>query len=481
MQAGDLAYLGYTIAEVPETAYLLFKRAKLLESREQLWERKKQEMLAMPGVLETPGLVSLRQELANKFSKYVTTDQIVFKEMPLGNKHVLRGFTTHFVIDTHILGDMDKVHSLLQASMDSDNICRQPCTCQRHLCMNSMVDALCRRNHGESKARILNSVMANSLLDSQYDLNIPPPSVTEQDSAAEQSAASTGRHSHAVAAANADASAAQQPPPEGPTASVSTQHFQSALNGSNADNGRPVIRIVQDCGPPVPTAEDPLLFHNGVKDAIALVLRNSADLTSEHGSIHSTTSPSDRDGADTVTIRLCPNRSLRPMESSRIRLNSCVVQGNVKRLHFPVGFDHGTWSAAKTLEAQELYKLLEQLHELFLPGVAAVNLYYDADDGIIAFNQNNKLWYNAHADEAYRHVAKNLRYFHWYLTICHELAHNFRAQHDSVFSDYLGHIALEHSKQFHDFCTHNGQMSSLVVEASQKCLPRGVIYTPVLL
>lgn len=89
-----------------------------------------------------------------------------------------------------------------------------------------------------------------------------------------------------------------------------------------------------------------------------------------------------------------------------------------------------------------------------LPGVTPVNRYYDADDECIAFNRGNKLWYNAYADKVYDQSPQGVRLFNWYITACHELAHNFQKQHDEVFSDYLAHIALQHSRGFYALCEH---------------------------
>ena len=164
VQVYDLEYLGYATAPVPETVYLLFKAAAFLQSRDQLWEAKKLQMLAMPDPLESmeaqgkQRLLSLREELAQVFSKYVQQkQQIVFKKMPDGNTHVLRGFTTHFVIDTEIISRHTEVHRLLQASLGSDAICQQPCHCNWQLLVSSMIDALCRQKGGPSKESIMHS------------------------------------------------------------------------------------------------------------------------------------------------------------------------------------------------------------------------------------------------------------------------------------------------------------------------------------
>lgn len=77
------------------------------------------------------------------------------------------------------------------------------------------------------------------------------------------------------------------------------------------------------------------------------------------------------------------------------------------------------------------------------------------DDECVPFNRGNRLWYNAYADHVYDGAPSRLRYYDWYLTVCHELAHNFQAEHDEVFSDYMSHIALQHSKHFHDLCVRD--------------------------
>lgn len=89
VQAEDLKYLGFRTAEVPETVYLLFKKAGLLQSQEQLWELKKLEILALPDPLESmtaerrEPLDRLCEELESKFSKFVKPGQIIFKTILL--------------------------------------------------------------------------------------------------------------------------------------------------------------------------------------------------------------------------------------------------------------------------------------------------------------------------------------------------------------------------------------------------------------
>lgn len=82
--------------------YLLFKEADLLPSREQLWESKKDEILALPDGLadmrveQRPAAEQafrfMRSELETVFKKYIQPGQIVFKRFPKGNEHAVLGF-----------------------------------------------------------------------------------------------------------------------------------------------------------------------------------------------------------------------------------------------------------------------------------------------------------------------------------------------------------------------------------------------------
>lgn len=470
VQAQDLEYLGYATAPVPKAVYLLFKAAKLLQSRDQLWEHKKEQMLAMPDPLlfmaaqPRQGLERLRMELEQVFSKYVQQGQIVFRNMPVGNKHVLRGFVTHFVIDVQIIGSITEVHRLLQASLGSDAVCQQPCQCPRQLLVSSMTDALFRQKGGPSKESIMHNVMGQYLHVSRYELHLPASSSSPSR---HPNSAPDGQHASNAVDAGATVSATA------PEQLMSQLHVGEGRNSSPAntpnaddtgllqsphhDQGQPTIRVVQDHDAPlVPDSRDPVLFHNGIKNALASILRSSAGQACQLGNIHTSFTPSESGSADTVTVRLCPIKSKHPMEQSNVRLESYLADDG-RQLYFPVGFDYSNWTDADCIKVQGLYNLLEQLHELFLPGVASVNIYYDANDGYIAFNQGNKLWYNAFADRVYHsdQCSKGLRWFNWYLTVCHELAHNFQAEHNTQFSEYMSNIALQHSRGFYELCRRN--------------------------
>lgn len=158
--------------------YLLFKEAKLLQSREELWEIRKHEILALPDPLaslsaeQRQGFDWMRGELETVFKKDIKQGQIVFRAMPIGNEHVLRGFVTHFVID-NIVCSQEEVHKRLASLLGSDYECQEPCQCPRRLLSNSMTEALCRQNAGPSKERILHNVMAEYMLVSRPQINLP--------------------------------------------------------------------------------------------------------------------------------------------------------------------------------------------------------------------------------------------------------------------------------------------------------------------
>lgn len=177
------------------------------------------------------------------------------------------------------------------------------------------------------------------------------------------------------------------------------------------------------------------------------MLKHSAGQDCPQGVIRSCSHPSAEGSADTVTVRLCPNKSKHPLRVTDLKLSSCIAEGNKKRLYAAERVDISNWTDAQKGAVQGLYWLLQRLHELIKPDVAPVNLYCDADDECIAFNQGNKLWYNAHADHVDAKSPPGVRLFNWYVTMCHELAHIFRHEHDIVFSDYLAHncSTAEHS------------------------------------
>lgn len=72
-------------------------------------------------------------------------------------------------------------------------------------------------------------------------------------------------------------------------------------------------------------------------------------------------------------------------------------------------------------------------------------------DGIIAFNlgrpgEAGECWYNAAYDPPETDPVSRAK--HWFLTTCHELAHNFVRAHNSAFADVMGQIVLRYADRF---------------------------------
>lgn len=183
LQAGDIEYLGFGREKISETMYLLFEEAGLLQSREQLWEIKKKEILALPDPLdsildkrrrlEVEGAFHfMSHELVTVFKKYIRPGQIVFKKMPDGNEHAVLGFTTHFVIDINIVCDPEQVHKRLAALWGSDFECQTRCQCQRRLLNDSMIEAISRQTGAPERQRIMAIVMAEYMLFSDQNIDL---------------------------------------------------------------------------------------------------------------------------------------------------------------------------------------------------------------------------------------------------------------------------------------------------------------------
>ena len=482
MQVEDMKYLGFATIEVSETAYKLFRDSGLLPSRQVLWDRRESEILNLPDPLaylsteQRGGFDSIRDEVEKVFKKYIQPGQIEFRAMPTGNEHVLRGFTSKFVIDSNIVCSIVEIRKHLKALNGSDCECQESCQCMRQLLILSMAEALSRQNMGHSKDRIYHDVMAQYIRYSEYEISLPSvisPAVSSAvNPGGSQPNSATNSHG-----ANADpiVGLAHSDVSQGTPTAMLSQWSSLSLDGLNicsedsaAQPGipsmspsqpQPAVRIVRERETPVvPNQHNPVVFHNSIEAALASVMQHSAGQTSEQGVVRSSRQPSGHGVADTVTVRLCPNTSKHTLEASNIPLHSCNEPGSKQRLYMPKGYGMRSWSASKTTSAQELYLLLESIHELIRPDLASVHLYYDADDGCIAFNKGNQLWYNAFADEMYTQSlsSQRVRWFNWYVTVCHELAHSFHNQHDEVFSDYLAHIVLQYSRGFYALCRlHN--------------------------
>jgi hypothetical protein len=104
-----------------------------------------------------------------------------------------------------------------------------------------------------------------------------------------------------------------------------------------------------------------------------------------------------------------------------------------------------------------VYKELTQLFdEVFDPSnrrraghALQFYVFWDPAANMIAFNKGGQLWFNAAAgpDSAGADVGSGRARF-WFLTVCHELAHNVVGPHNSEFAGAMGALVLHFSHHF---------------------------------
>lgn len=98
--------------------------------------------------------------------------------------------------------------------------------------------------------------------------------------------------------------------------------------------------------------------------------------------------------------------------------------------------------------------IIFSLASLFGVNPAAVNIFLDKQSRTIAFNQNQALFFNLgwfmqmHAAEYATYVGRARALDSWYLTFCHELAHNLVADHNARFIWYQSQIAVEYGEVY---------------------------------
>ncbi|CAG8561147.1 3105_t:CDS:10 [Paraglomus occultum] len=106
---------------------------------------------------------------------------------------------------------------------------------------------------------------------------------------------------------------------------------------------------------------------------------------------------------------------------------------------------------AKIKDRKDLEKfidLLKELGGLFELSQDVLHVYYDTDRTTSAFNLNGSLFFNLYVYETLHHT--NAVTFspeamtYWFLTFCHELAHNFVKSHDETHEHYLSSFARTH-------------------------------------
>ena len=159
-------------------------------------------------------------------------------------------------MDGNLLLDIDAVHQLLAEADDFGcNMCGN-CDCQRQLLVFSMATAVSRQA-GQSYDKVLTSVTRNLLKSSTYEL---------------------------------------------PSAEKAPHVCQPTHKG-------PVVKFVYPGDITIdPSAANPVVFMNGVMNAISAILDPQTMHDQDWPVVRSCSQPSDGDRPDTITIKLCHRR-----------------------------------------------------------------------------------------------------------------------------------------------------------------------------
>lgn len=118
------------------------------------------------------------------------------------------------------------------------------------------------------------------------------------------------------------------------------------------------------------------------------------------------------------------------------------------------GKDHSEALSEIQNELSLFLPIIFSLASLFGVNPAAVSIFLDKKSRTIAFNQNRALFFNLgwfmqmHVAE-YGSLAGRARALDsWFLTFCHELAHNLVSDHNARFNWYQSQIAIEYSQAY---------------------------------
>ncbi|KAF1970207.1 hypothetical protein BU23DRAFT_538598 [Bimuria novae-zelandiae CBS 107.79] len=118
------------------------------------------------------------------------------------------------------------------------------------------------------------------------------------------------------------------------------------------------------------------------------------------------------------------------------------------------GKDHSEALADIQVELNLFLPIVFNLASLFGVNPAAVNVFLDKQSRTVAFNQNRALFFNLgwfmqmHATEYATRQGRARALDSWFLTFCHELAHNLVSDHNARFIWYQSQIAIEYSQGF---------------------------------
>ncbi|CAG8661370.1 22740_t:CDS:10 [Gigaspora margarita] len=110
---------------------------------------------------------------------------------------------------------------------------------------------------------------------------------------------------------------------------------------------------------------------------------------------------------------------------------------------------------------QKFINVLVNVAEIFELPRNKINIFYDDDSTMVAFNRNKTLFFNLKCDIDHgRPFNKNIVY--WFFTFCHELAHNFISPHNADFVYYLQSYANKYFSKLTDKIGHQIAYNQLV-------------------
>ncbi|KAK7185409.1 hypothetical protein DPSP01_001970 [Paraphaeosphaeria sporulosa] len=118
------------------------------------------------------------------------------------------------------------------------------------------------------------------------------------------------------------------------------------------------------------------------------------------------------------------------------------------------GRDHAEALADIQPSLQHFLPAIFSLASLFGVNPAAVSIFLDKQSRTIAFNQNRALFFNLgwfmqmHEKEYGTPAGRARALDSWFLTFCHELAHNLVSDHNARFIWYQSQIAIEYSQAY---------------------------------
>ena len=115
----------------------------------------------------------------------------------------------------------------------------------------------------------------------------------------------------------------------------------------------------------------------------------------------------------------------------------CVGSLQDIELYIPNGADKSEFlSQSHRVQLTRFVNILKDLVEVFELAPKAIHIFFDNNSTSIAFNRDKALFFNFKFylglhDEQCKNRTTSDAMTYWYMTFCHELAHNFVSPHNS--------------------------------------------------